>query len=114
MALTAPRSPAAQLGAGLLAGALVSVSLGVYAGLQVAFHCLWSLGFVSTDLRVLAHGVLGCFFYGAYATKMLSLRLRGLPGWTLPVVGGTLVGTLSLLWLTASLWFFTRTGIPLT
>jgi hypothetical protein len=60
------------------------------------------------------HGVLGCLFYGVYATKMLALRLRGLPGWTLPVLGGTLLSTLVLLWLTAALWFFTRSGIPLT
>jgi hypothetical protein len=82
--------------------------------LPVAFHCLWSLGFVTSSTRVAVHGFLGCLFYGAYATKMLSLRVRGLPGWALPVVGGTLLGTLSLLWLTAGLWFFTRSGIPLT
>jgi hypothetical protein len=82
--------------------------------LPVAFHCLWSLGFVTSSPRVAVHGFLGCLLYGAYATKMLCLRLRGLPGWTLPLVGGTLLGTLSLLWLTAALWFFTRSGIPLT
>jgi hypothetical protein len=82
--------------------------------LPVAFHCLWSLGFVTTSNRVAVHGFLGCLFYGAYATKMVSLRLRGLPSWTLPVVGGTLLATLSLLWLTSALWFFTRSGIPLT
>ena len=45
---------------------------------------------------------------------MLALRVRGLPGWTLPVLGGTVLSTLVLLWLTAALWFFTRSGIPLT
>jgi hypothetical protein len=82
--------------------------------LPVAFHCLWSLGFVTSSPRVLAHGFFGCLFYGAYAAKMLSLRLRGLPGWTLPVLGGTVLGSLVMLWLTAALWFFTRSGIPLT
>jgi hypothetical protein len=82
--------------------------------LPVAFHCLWSLGFVTASVRTTVHGVLGCLFYGVYATKMLALRLRGLPGWTLPVLGGTLLSTLVLLWLTAALWFFTRSGIPLT
>jgi hypothetical protein len=82
--------------------------------LPVAFHCLWSLGFVTTTPRVAAHGVLGCLFYGVYATKMLCLRMRGLPGWTVPVVGGTVLATVALLWLSASLWFFTRSGIPLT
>ena len=82
--------------------------------LPVAFHCLWSLGFVTSSPRVLAHGFFGCLFYGAYAAKMLSLRLRGLPGWALPVLGGTVLGSLVMLWLTAALWFFTRSGIPLT
>jgi hypothetical protein len=82
--------------------------------LPVAFHCLWSLGFVTASPRVLAHSCLGCFFYGAYAAKMLALRMRRLPAWALPVLGGTVLATLALLWLTAALWFFTRSGIPLT
>ena len=82
--------------------------------LPVALHCIWSLGYVSTSTRVAVHGFVGCVFYGAFATKMLCLRLRGLPGWALPAVGGTLLGSLVMLWLTAALWFFTRSGIPLT
>jgi hypothetical protein len=82
--------------------------------LPVALHCLWSLGFATGSPRVVAHGLAGCVFYGAYATKMLSLRLGGLPRWVLPVAGGTVLGSLVLLWLTAALWFFTRSGIPLT
>jgi hypothetical protein len=82
--------------------------------LPVAFHCLWSLGFVTASPRVLLHSCLGCFFYGVYASKMLALRSRGLPGWALPLLGGTLLTTLVMLWLTAALWFFTRSGIPLT
>ena len=49
----------------------------------VALHCLWALGLLTASPRVLAHGVFGCAFYGAYVAKMLGLRLRGLPGWTL-------------------------------
>jgi len=82
--------------------------------LPVAFHCLWSLGYVTSSARVAVHGFFGCVFYGAYAAKMLSLRLRGVPGWALPVLGGTVLGSLVMLWLTAALWFFTRSGIPLT
>ncbi len=81
--------------------------------LPVAFHCIWALGFATGSARVLLHGVAGCVFYGAYAAKMLGLRLRGLPGWALPVLGGTVLGCLVLAWLTAGLWFFTRSGIPL-
>jgi hypothetical protein len=78
----------------------------------VAFHCLWSLGLAGTSPRVVVHGAAGCLFYGAFAAKMLALRLRGLPGWTLPVLGGALLALLALLWLTAALWFFTRSGVP--
>jgi hypothetical protein len=49
-----------------------------------------------------------------FAAKMLSLRLRGLPGWTLPVLGGLLAALLVVLWFTASLWYFTQSGRPLT
>jgi hypothetical protein len=82
--------------------------------LPVALHCIWSLGFATSSARVAVHGFVGCLFYGAYATKMLCLRLSGLPRWALPVAGGTVLGSLVLLWLTAALWFFTRSGIPLT
>ena len=56
----------------------------------VAVHCVWSLGFVTSTPRVLAHSALGCAFYGAYAAKMLGLRLRGTPRWLIPVLGGTM------------------------
>jgi hypothetical protein len=80
--------------------------------LPVAFHCLWALGFSTADTRVLVHSVAGCTFYGAYAAKMLGLRVKSLPGWALPVLGGPVFSLLVLLWLTAALWFFTRSGIP--
>lgn len=82
--------------------------------LPVAFHCLWSLGFASGSPRVLVHSVVGCALYGAFAAKMIGLRVRGLPRWSLPVLGGAVLTSVALLWLTASLWFFTRAGVPLT
>jgi hypothetical protein len=82
--------------------------------LPVAFHCIWSLGFQSGSTRVLVHGLVGCLFYGAYAAKMLALRVRGLPGWSLPVLGGTVLTSLVVVWLSSALWFFTRSGIPHT
>ncbi len=91
-----------------------SGTAGFVLTLPVAFHCIWALGFATTDARVLAHGVAGCVFYGAYAAKMLGLRVRGMPGWLLPVLGGTVFGALVLAWLTSALWFFTRSGVPLT
>jgi hypothetical protein len=80
--------------------------------LPVAYHCLWSLGWRSTDTRVIVHGVLGCAFFGALTTKLLALRLDGLPKWALPVLGGGLVAILTGIWLTSSLWFFTNVGFP--
>lgn len=80
----------------------------------VAVHCMWSLGFGTQNLRVVVHSAAGCLFYGAYAAKMLGLRIRGLPGWALPVLGGSVLTLVVTLWLTAALWFFTRSGLPLT
>ena len=91
-----------------------SGTIGFVLTLPVAFHCIWSLGFATTDARVVAHGVAGCVFYGAYAAKMLGLRVRGMPGWLLPWLGGTVFGALMVAWLTSALWFFTRSGVPLT
>jgi hypothetical protein len=91
-----------------------SGALAFAVSLPVALHCVWSLGLVSTSPRVLVHGLAGCLFYGGYAAKMLGLRLRGLPGWAVPVLGGAVFTLFLLLWLTSALWFFTRSGVPLT
>jgi hypothetical protein len=82
--------------------------------LPAAFHCVWSLGFASDSTRTLLHSLGGCALYGAFAAKMLALRLRGLPGWTLPVLGGLLAAIITGLWFGAGLWYFTRPGVPLT
>jgi len=82
--------------------------------LPVALHCLWSLGLETATPRALVHSVAGCVFYGAYSAKMLGLRVRGLPGWTLPVLGGLVFAALVVVWLTSALWFFGRSGLPLT
>jgi hypothetical protein len=80
--------------------------------LPVAYHCLWSLGFAETGARQVTHSILGCAFYGAFATKMLVLRIDGLPRYVVPICGGLLVTLLTGLWLTSSLWFFTNVGFP--
>lgn len=80
--------------------------------LPVAYHCLWALGFQDFDTRVFAHSLLGCAFYGAFTTKMLVLHSKKMPGWALPVMGGTLVTLLTAVWWTSSLWFFTTKGFP--
>src|SRR4051812_6128556 len=68
-----------------------SGTIAFVVSLPVAFHCMWALGFASSSTRVLVHSVVGCAFYGAYAAKMLALRLRGLSGWSVPVLGGTVL-----------------------
>jgi hypothetical protein len=90
-----------------------SGSIAFTVSLPVALHCVWSLGLVTTTPRVLAHGLLGCAFYGAYAAKMLGLRVRGLPRWTVPVLGGSVFTVFLLVWTTSAAWFFTRSGVPL-
>jgi hypothetical protein len=90
-----------------------SGSVAFALSVPVALHCIWALGLQGGSARVLAHGILGCLFYGAYAAKMLGLRLRGLPAWTLPVLGGVVFALFVLLWVTSALWFFTRSGVPL-
>jgi hypothetical protein len=82
--------------------------------IPVALHCVWSLGFMTTTPRVLLHSIFGCAFYGAYAAKMLGLRLRGTPGWLVPLLGGLTFTLFVLLWFTSAFWFFTRSGLPLT
>ncbi|WP_018220372.1 DUF6529 family protein [Salinispora pacifica] len=79
----------------------------------VAIHCLYALGFATYDLRVVAHGLLGCFFFGAFTVKMLALPKPGLPGWALPVLGGTVFTALIALWFTSSFWYFTTIGVTL-
>ena len=80
--------------------------------LPVAYHCLWSLGFQETDTRVLAHSLLGCLFYGAFAAKVTIVRSKNLPGLALPIAGGTLFAILVGVWLTSARWFITEQGFP--
>ena len=82
----------------------------VLVTVPVAVHCLYALGFQGGEPRVLVHSLFGCFFYGAFAAKMLVLRAR-VPNWTLPVLGGAVFSALTALWLTASVWFFATSGL---
>jgi hypothetical protein len=79
----------------------------------VAVHCLYALGFGTYGTRTLAHSLLGCFFFGAFAGKMLVLPRRGLRDWVLPVLAGAVFTALIGLWCTSALWFFTTFGVEL-
>jgi len=65
------------------------------------------------DLRVAMDSVGGCFFYGAFAAKVLIVRSRRLPGWALPVAGGLLVTLIVVMWYSSALWYFDGSRLPL-
>ena len=91
----------------------LSGTLALLVSLPVAYLCLFSLGFNPAQAhgRQFVHSILGCAFYGAFVTKILTVRSRRMPRWAIPVVGGLLFTTLVLLWLTSSFWFFRNIGL---
>ncbi len=76
--------------------------------LPVVFHCIFILGFDSSEPRTLAHSIVGSFVYGVFAVKIFFVHDHDHPRWTLPVVGGTLAAVLVALWLTSAYWYFTE------
>ena len=61
----------------------------------------------------LFHSLFGCFFYGAFVTKMLLLTNTRLRAWVLPIAGGTLFFALVYAWLTSALGLFQLNGLTL-
>lgn len=86
----------------------------VLLSLPVAFHCLWSLGFATSDSpgRVLAHSVAGCAVYGALVVKVVAVRAHRAPGWLLPVAGGLLFSVIVVAVWTSALWYVGELGLP--
>jgi hypothetical protein len=82
--------------------------LAILCTLPVAFHCIFILGFRSTDARVLAHSIIGSFVYGVIVVKIFFVHDSDHPRWTLPLVGGTLFAVLLTLWGTSAFWYFTE------
>lgn len=78
----------------------------------IAVHCLIAYGVQLTSVRVALHSVAGCFFYGAFVAKVLLVQSRRLPGWALPVAGGTLAVVLGVLWYTSALWYYNGFQLP--
>jgi hypothetical protein len=76
----------------------------------VAYHCLWALGFQHSEPRLLFHSLLGCFFFGAFTAKVIVVQSKSLPGWWLPVAGGSLFTALVALWLSSAGWFLVTFG----
>jgi hypothetical protein len=90
----------------------ISGRLAFLLSLPVAYHCLYQLAFQDTTTRVLLHSLLGCLFYGAFATKVVVVRSHNLPGIALPIAGGLLFSMLVGVWLTSGLWFINENGWP--
>ena len=78
----------------------------------VAVHCLIVYGVQLTSLRVGIHSIADCLFYGAFAAKVLLVHSRRLPGWALPVAGGTLAIVIGALWYTSALWYYHGYQLP--
>jgi hypothetical protein len=81
--------------------------------LPVGVHCMFAYGVQLSDLRVAVHSLAGCFFYGAFAAKVLIVQSRRLPGWALPVAGGLLVTLIVVLWYSSALWYLDGSRLPL-
>ena len=80
--------------------------------IPVAVHCLIVYGVQLTSPRVAIHSIAGCFFYGAFAAKVLLVHSRRLPRWALPVAGGTLAVIVGVLWYTSALWYYNGYQLP--
>lgn len=81
--------------------------------LPIAYHCAFAYGVkTNIDARVAVHSLAGCFLYGAIAAKLVIVRSRRLPGWALPLAGGTLVALVAVLWYTSALWYFNNYSLP--
>lgn len=85
--------------------------LAVLASTPVAIHCLYAVGFSYSSPRTLIHSLVGCLFWGAFVSKMLSLTRTGMPARTLPILGGIVFTGLIVLWLTSALWLFDSQGL---
>src|SRR6476646_11206981 len=74
--------------------------------LPVAYHCIFKLGFQHSSSRVLAHSLLGCAVYGAFAAKVTIVRLHRFPRFVLPIAGGLLFAVLIGVWFTSAFWLY--------
>lgn len=89
------------------------VGFGLFAlTVPIAVHCFLAYGVRLTSARVVVHSLAGCFLYGAFLAKVLLVQTRRLPGWALPVAGGTLAVVVSVLWYTSALWYFNGYQLP--
>jgi hypothetical protein len=92
----------------------LSGAVALVVSLPVAYHCLWALGYQTTDTRVLVHSVAGCIVYGAFVAKLVGLHADRAPGWLLPVAAGLLLAALVAVIVTGAGWYVDTFGWPST
>jgi hypothetical protein len=83
--------------------------------IPIAYHCAFAYGVqTKVDTRIAVHSIAGCFLYGAFVAKVVLVRSPRwrVPSWALPVLGGTLVATVAVLWYTSALWYFNDFKLP--
>jgi hypothetical protein len=80
--------------------------------IPITVHCIQAYGVELTPPRGAVHSLAACFFYGAFAAKVLVVQSRRLPGWLLPVTGGALVVAIAVIWYLSALWYFNGDRLP--
>jgi hypothetical protein len=85
----------------------------ILVSLPIAYHCMRAYGVQTFDKRVAIHSIAGAFLYGAFVAKITIVRSRRLPGWALPLAGGSLVAVVAVLWYTSALWYYNGFNVPL-
>ena len=65
-----------------------------------------------TSARVAVHSLAGCLLYGAFTSKVLLVRTRRLPGWSLPAAGGAPALLVAVSWYTSALWYYNGSQLP--
>ena len=90
-------------------------ALAILLTIPIAYHCALAYGVQThVDTRVAVHSIAGCFIYGAFLAKVILVQSPSwrLPPWALPLIGGTLVVTVVVLWYTSALWYFNDFTLP--
>lgn len=87
-------------------------ALAFLVSVPIAVHCITTYGLELTPTRAAVHAIAGCFFYGAFAAKVLVVQWRETPRWLLPLLGGCLVVAIAVSWYTAPLWYLNGFTLP--
>lgn len=87
-------------------------ALAFLLSVPIAVHCITTYGIELTPMRAAVHSIAGCFFYGAFAAKVLVVQWRATPRWLLPLLGGSLVAAIAVSWYAAPLWYINGFTLP--